>query len=52
MSHNPDTLAKPDTTNPTELERYNQIKKVTIVGALLNIFLAFAKVIFGYIGQS
>jgi len=52
LSHNPDTLAKPDTTNPTELERYNQIKKVTIVGALLNIFLAFAKVIFGYIGQS
>jgi len=52
LSHSPDTLSKPDTTNSSELERYNKIKKVTIVGALLNIFLAFAKVVFGYIGQS
>ncbi len=52
MSHNPEPQAKLDAHNPTELERYHQIKKVTIVGALLNIILAFGKIIFGYLGQS
>jgi len=32
--------------------RYQQIKKVTVVGAIVNIFLAFGKITLGYIGQS
>ena len=32
--------------------RYEQIKKVTIVGAIVNVILAFGKITLGYIGQS
>jgi len=32
--------------------RYQQIKKVTLVGAVVNIFLATGKITLGYIGQS
>lgn len=32
--------------------RYQQIKKVTVVGAVVNFFLAFMKIILGYVGQS
>jgi len=52
LSDNPDAQTKPNTNNPGELGRYHQIKKVTIVGAILNVVLAFGKIIFGYIGQS
>jgi len=33
-------------------ERYNQIKKVTLVGAAVNVFLAISKVVLGFLGQS
>jgi len=33
-------------------ERYQQIKKVTIIGLVTNIFLAFSKTLLGFIGQS
>ena len=32
--------------------RYKQIKKVTIIGAIVNVILAFGKITLGYIGQS
>ncbi len=32
--------------------RYQQVKKVTLIGALVNAFLAASKIILGYIGQS
>jgi len=32
--------------------RFQQIKKVTIVGAIVNVFLAIGKITLGYIGQS
>jgi len=32
--------------------RYQQIKKVTLVGLATNVFLAFSKVLLGFIGQS
>ena len=35
-----------------EVERYQAIKRVTLVGALTNIVLAVLKVVLGYIGQS
>lgn len=34
------------------LKRYQKAKKVTLIGAVINIFLAAAKIIFGFIGQS
>jgi len=43
---------KPDVTKSSDLVRYHKIKKVTIVGAILNVILAFSKIIFGYISQS
>ena len=32
--------------------RYKEIKKVTIVGAIVNVFLAFGKITLGFVGQS
>ena len=33
-------------------ERYRDARKVTVVGAVINLLLAIVKVVFGYIGQS
>lgn len=38
--------------SPEELQRYQQTKKVTIVGAVINFFLAIIKIIIGYVGHS
>lgn len=37
---------------PESEHRYQQIKKVTLVGLVTNIFLAFSKILLGFIGQS
>ena len=44
----------PDANNGalTTTERYRETKKVTLVGAAINLFLSFIKILFGYIGQS
>lgn len=36
----------------TSNDRYQQTKKVTLVGAGINLFLSFIKILFGYIAQS
>ena len=33
-------------------DRYRETKKVTLVGAAINLFLSFIKIVFGYISQS
>ena len=33
-------------------DRYQETKKVTLVGAAINLFLSFIKILFGYIAQS
>lgn len=40
------------TENPTNLQRYTDIRAVTIVGAAVNAVLAIVKVIVGFVGQS
>ena len=55
MNHNPHThihLEEPDNSNSPELARYQQTKKVTVVGAIVNVILAATKIMCGYIGQS
>lgn len=37
---------------PESRKRYQQIKKVTLVGLVTNVFLAFLKTLLGFIGQS
>jgi len=37
---------------PEAQERYRQTKKVTLVGALINLILSIIKIVFGYISQS
>ena len=46
------TVAEVDNAQIDADYRYQQIKKVTIVGAITNVFLAFGKITLGYIGQS
>ena len=43
--HIPESQSKID-------DRYHQTKKVTLVGAAVNLFLSFIKILFGYISQS
>lgn len=38
--------------SPEAQARYQAIKKVTLVGVVVNIFLAVTKIIFGFLGQS
>jgi len=38
--------------NPAAQARYQQTKKITLIGALTNLFLAVIKIVFGYISQS
>jgi len=52
LSDDINTQIKPGVTKSSDLVRYHKIKKVTIVGAILNVILAFSKIIFGYISQS
>lgn len=37
---------------PEDLQRYQDAKKVTLVGALINLVLAILKIVFGYLGHS
>ena len=39
------------TLSESEL-RYQQVKKVTLIGVVTNVFLSFTKIVVGYIGQS
>ena len=32
--------------------RYQQVKKVTLIGVVTNVFLSFTKIVVGFIGQS
>lgn len=45
-------MATPASDAPEQLNRYQATKKVTIVGALTNLFLAIIKIVVGYLGQS
>ncbi len=36
----------------TSSDRYQETRKVTLVGAAINLFLSIIKILFGYIGQS
>jgi len=45
-------LTEQSSTESTRTDRYKQIQKVTIVGAVVNTVLAFAKLILGYVGNS
>ena len=42
----------PQNGSNRDLQRYAVTKKVTLVGALVNIVLSVVKILFGYIGQS
>lgn len=44
-------MTEPAGTN-LDIDRYRAIKKVTLVGAVTNIFLAVLKIVLGYLGQS
>ena len=46
------SMAPPHSETPEELQRYQETKKVTIVGALVNVVLAVLKIMIGYIGHS
>ena len=50
--HNHSHGLPPEPTKPQDLERYNAMKQVTVVGAIVNILLAVIKIVFGYLGQS
>jgi cation diffusion facilitator family transporter len=45
-------MAPPSTASADDLQRYQQTKKVTIVGAVVNVVLAVLKIFIGYIGHS
>ena len=45
-------LADNDNGGLTSNDRYQQTKKVTLVGAAINLFLSFIKILFGYVSQS
>ncbi len=52
-SHHPSlTVSPPRSDTPEELQRYQETKKVTIVGAIVNVVLAVLKIVIGYIGHS
>ncbi|KPK38780.1 MAG: cation transporter [Gammaproteobacteria bacterium SG8_47] len=42
----------PAVAKPGERTRYQETRKVTLVGAVVNVVLAIAKIVFGLIGQS
>ena len=46
------SASPPHAQTPEELQRYQETKKVTIVGALVNVVLAVLKIVVGYIGHS
>jgi cation diffusion facilitator family transporter len=46
------SVAPPHSETPEELQRYQQTKKITIVGAAVNIVLSVLKIVIGYIGHS
>ena len=45
-------LKPPDTGSSLELQRYQQTKKITIVGAIVNVILSALKIFIGIIGHS
>ncbi|MGD8591932.1 MAG: cation diffusion facilitator family transporter [Gammaproteobacteria bacterium] len=46
------TVTPPSSDTPEELQRYQETKKITIVGAVVNLVLAVLKIVIGYIGHS
>lgn len=42
----------PTVKKPGEQTRYRETRKVTLIGALVNLLLAAGKIVFGFIGQS
>lgn len=46
------THATPIPPDPQNRDRYNAMKRVTLVGAFVNILLSVVKIVFGYLGQS
>ena len=51
--HLPAVHLKPPSSNSSvELQRYQQTKKITIIGAMVNIVLAVFKILVGYVGHS
>lgn len=52
-SHHHHHIEKPESgTDLNASDRYRETKKVTLVGAAINLFLSIIKVLFGYISQS
>jgi cation diffusion facilitator family transporter len=45
-------VAPPSAATAEDLQRYQQTKKVTIVGAIINVVLAFFKIAIGHLGHS
>jgi len=50
--HHHAPFADKDNADLTSSDRYRETKKVTLVGAAVNLFLAIIKILFGYIAQS
>lgn len=51
--HLPSMSLKPPVTDSSlELQRYQETKKITVVGAVVNIILAFVKIVIGVVGHS
>jgi cation diffusion facilitator family transporter len=50
--HHHHQLVEPDNGGLTSSDRYRETKKVTLVGAAINLFLSIIKILFGYIAQS
>lgn len=51
-SHQASPLPTPPENGGQSVDRYQQIKRITLIGAWVNIFLAVFKVMTGYVGQS
>ncbi|WP_455204903.1 cation diffusion facilitator family transporter, partial [Kaarinaea lacus] len=47
-----DHIPQLSSNTPEDLQRYQDAKKVTLVGALINLVLAILKIVFGYLGHS
>ncbi|WP_455199938.1 cation diffusion facilitator family transporter [Kaarinaea lacus] len=50
--HHHHGLPEKNSSGLTSTDRYKETKKVTLVGAAINLFLSFIKILFGYIAQS
>lgn len=51
-THPPILPNTPSGNNDEEIGRYNDIRNITVIGAIVNVFLSIIKVVCGYWGQS